>query len=189
MMGRGEKSGVEIEGEGSREPEVVELWVVNRSMFTKSDRSVGLGGTDDWCVRLPTDMMIGQKEVNFWVRSCCGMERGKAGERDEQGRQLKCPISETHDISNHGGPRHTRLTDTDSALLSPSALFSPSARSCARHLCVLYSAIRCHCSHECRQFDVTFVCACPKIDISATWLPPLSLQAHPSPVIKTSKIY
>jgi hypothetical protein len=41
MMGRGEKSGVETEGEGSRELEVGELWVVNRSMFTKSDMSVG----------------------------------------------------------------------------------------------------------------------------------------------------
>jgi len=124
MIGRGEKSGVEIEGEGSREPEVVELCVVNRSMFTKSDRSVGLGGTDDWCIRLPTNMIIGQKEVDFWVRCCCGMKRGKTGEKDEQGRQLKCPITDTHDISNHGGPRLSRLnvTNTDSAF---SALFSP----------------------------------------------------------------
>jgi hypothetical protein len=57
IIGRGEKSGVEIEGEGSRELEVVELCVVNRSMLTKSDRSVGLGGTDDCCIRLPTNMM------------------------------------------------------------------------------------------------------------------------------------
>lgn len=83
IIGRGEKSGVEIEGDGSREPEVVELCVVNRSMFTKSDRSVGLGGTDDGCIRLPTNMIIGQKEVKFWVHSCCGMRRRKAGEKDE----------------------------------------------------------------------------------------------------------
>ena len=42
MIGIGEKRGVETEGEGSREAEVVELWVVNRSMFTKSEMSVGL---------------------------------------------------------------------------------------------------------------------------------------------------
>lgn len=36
---------------------------MNRSMFTKSDRSVGLGGTDDWWITLPTDMIVGQKEV------------------------------------------------------------------------------------------------------------------------------
>jgi len=41
MIGRGENRGVETEGEGSRESEVVELWVVKRSMFTKSDMSVG----------------------------------------------------------------------------------------------------------------------------------------------------
>jgi hypothetical protein len=74
-------------------------------MFTKSDRSVGLGGTDDWLITLPTDMIVGQKEVNFWVRSCRGMKRGKIGEKDEWGRQLKGPITDTHDISNHGGPR------------------------------------------------------------------------------------
>ena len=56
---------------------------MNRSMFTKSDRSVGLGGTDDWCKRLPTDMIIGEKEVNFWVHSYRGMKRGKTGEEDE----------------------------------------------------------------------------------------------------------
>ena len=137
---------------------------MNRSMFTKSDRSVGLGGTDDCCIRLPTDMIVGQKEVNFWVCSSRGMKRGKAGEKDERGRQLKGPISDTNDISNHGGPR-LGSTDTDSAFTRPSfsfyTLLSPGSAAPATSV---HSATRCHCSCKCHQLDVTNVCACPKID-------------------------
>jgi hypothetical protein len=89
---------------------------VNRSMFTKSDRSVGLGGMDDWCIRLPTDMILGQKEVNFWVRSRCEIERDKTGEKDEKRKTTEGPrCTDTHDISNHGGPRLMTRRSTDTS--------------------------------------------------------------------------
>lgn len=88
-------------------------------------------------------------------------------------RQLKDPITDTHDISNYGGPRLAGSTDTDSAFLllhsSRLSLGSPPL------VCILTPFVTAlvNAANLMSQMSAPV----PRSIISATWLPPLSLQA------------
>lgn len=97
---------------------------MNRSMFTKSDRSVGPRGTDDWCRGLSTNMMLCRKGNDFLNALSFGIEEMEDKVRKMSNRKDPSTGTPQPDISTTAVPDFpastlTRCSFSFSALLSP----------------------------------------------------------------------